>query len=372
MSLDKFNPKMPFVDKEENYILDQAKYCEQLGILDLYEPKQIFYASLNKIPYQNPVKIIENVLDTQGYKINLENILGCIDQSQFGYRIGLRSKGSKIKPVADTFMHTFQFKLPNKSTIGKLLSLFYEELSKHGDEAIKLHKNNQNHNNTEKIKALEADLRDLRRVNNSQQARIDELTRKLNKRQTGNATHLADVESLPDEIKLGEVTKINLQSRLITVRCGKSYNKFPLSHLASAPKNSQACLVAFDGSSIQNVFLLGNSNNKFEKRLCTVLYKFTNALKIRDPLRQEWLYVSKSASDLSPDKIKRGSKVIATFLDNHLVGLTPLSNINVEAFMESFCEKEASYQIRSDHLEQRNKENKRGKIQIKPASGEGS
>ena len=344
-----FDPKKPFIIEEDSCVLDKAVYSGDLSVLDLHQPDQVFYASLDKIPYQTPVDVVKKVLEAQGFKLNLENILATLDQSQFSLRVELDQKGGVSKPVANKFSPTFQFKLPNKTSGGELLHQFYQEVSLQAEEASRI--NNRDPKAQKRLEDLEKELQSLRQANNHLESRVAELTTKLNNTKGSTDLLQSSSEGLPDEVKLGEFVNLRLEDRMAIVRCGRSQVQVEISQLTTPPKIGSACLVAFTGSQVQSILALGATRHKYDIRIGKVQYKNSHTAKLVDSQRQEWRFSPLSDNESQTlARLKRGDGGIIKIFDDHLISIEHVDHIQDFVFTSKVAENDARLQIHEENM----------------------
>ncbi|MEJ2443645.1 MAG: hypothetical protein P8Y42_09325 [Exilibacterium sp.] len=74
------------------------------------------------------MEVIETVLRVNGFSLNLENILACLDELKIGATVQLGNNFPGGTHAPKSFIPSVQFRLPQKVTIGPMLKKFYAEI----------------------------------------------------------------------------------------------------------------------------------------------------------------------------------------------------------------------------------------------------
>ncbi|GEM_PF-6512206 len=295
--------------------MDRAKLDSSLSEVGLTAGE--FFSTINNIVFKTPVEIVETVLKSEGYTVNLENILAGLEQFTIGIVASNVEEKNLDKPIVKKYNHSIQFKLPSKSSRGLLLNLFYKEieiydslLSKEG----KLAEKNE----------LKSEMEGLKEENMKLKKEIGNLYKKL-----GNAGGVSEheitklIDNIPlsiNDIRPAKVSEISLDKRDIELKIGKKSFHFPLIRCAGIPSVGDDCLAYTENGVIKDLFFYNSPMTPFTIIVGKTVWKEKNCLKVRGDDRKEWIIEAKNDDELEQiSKFRRNDSIILEFANKTII-----------------------------------------------------
>ncbi len=337
----------------ENQVdLSKATYSADLSSTDLDAETLRFHATMDRVVFKKPLEIVTRVLEANGYVINLENLLGCLDHFTLGAKVKL---GDKFQPeqvaVPRNFMPCIQFELPNKSKKGFLLKQFYAEIESYEQEIARL-QDGDGAKAGEKAKSREQLRRDIERLladNSKLRSEVNDLTQKLSEAIKIQVTATRALEShniIPPQLRMANVREISLRDRTLLLKSGRTNIPLPMILLQSLPEIGDPCLVHIaDGKTI-GAFFYHKPGRAFATEIAEVLFAGEGFCKVRDGRRK--IFNLTPQNDLEQSILKnmrRGEKIMIHSIDGYMIRFEELT-MPVEAhFAESVQEKIAMHQL---------------------------
>jgi hypothetical protein len=340
--------------------LSKSVLNKNLSVVNFDSQLNLFYISLDKVQYTNPITTIEKVLNANGFVTNLENILSCLDSFSFSIHARV-SESNKIDPDDAEKIHDYlpciSFELPRKHRVGGVLQRFYDEIASY--EAGK-------NNTTDIVEKLERDakivnlkreLDKLGKENEKLNYRIQELTaellaeRKNTRRQDFDST---SNDSLPVNSRLCRVEHVDLKKRLVKVKSLKKVYDIPTHMLDRVPEFKSLCLVSLDHDEKKPLGILFFDDKELasiEKRIADLLVVDGDTFKARDSMRN--IFQIKAVNELEADSIRelrRGMKVLISIVDDYVVRFSVLGEIQEASFKGRVLEQLTVYEIGRNQL----------------------
>lgn len=335
--------------------IDTAKATVSIDLshVGFDEETKTFEASCDKIVFKSLGEMIGTVLLANGFKVNLENLLSCLDQLKFGVRARLTARDvEETKPSPKMILPALQFGMPQKARIGEWLGQFYKEISIYEAKITEL-QNTLAGKNTDKEESpaqLRKEIQRLKAENQDLQERTAELARKLLDAQRSQAHFSRALESqnlLPDNMRLGVVREILWDDRQLTVRSGRKSWQVPFGVVQQLPREDDPCLVYTEDAQVKGFFIYGRQVEPLMNRGAQVLAKHEDAIKLRDDLRREWMI--RPANDderRSFSALTRGEQVLMSFAQDRFIRLQPLQAVAQDWFTDRVQETAAILQVR--------------------------
>ncbi|WP_163832368.1 hypothetical protein [Spartinivicinus ruber] len=329
--------------------LSKAIYSTSLSSASIDDETQLFYITIDKVLYQHPVEVIEKVLHANGFSLNLENILACMDDFKIGTSVQLDNEFSKKgEPVS--FIHCIQFRLPQKSSVGPTLSKFYEEIESYESIIADL-KDSQTSKGTfakredesrQKIQALEAENRSLKMQLSLLQSQLDNAVKLVEK---ANKT-LESQNYLPSNVLRAEVREINIEDRMVIVKSGKTTINLPLFMCDILPEPGDCCLVHVEQGNTLGCFFFNKQRRPLQPQLAKVILVKNNLCKIRDENRNTWLIQAKNPVEYNFFRtLKNGDHLLIYLLDGKPLRFESLLRPNIKSYADSVQESIQKFQI---------------------------
>ncbi|SMF06338.1 hypothetical protein [Pseudobacteriovorax antillogorgiicola] len=303
--------------------LSKASYAEGLSSTDFNQETEAFHVTYDRILFKSPMEIIATVLDANGYLVNLENIIACVDDLSFGVRAQLKKSGAQY-PVAKSFIPCLQFRLPKKSKIGPILQRFYGEIEAYESRLAEL----QGHPNKKgpKLKdpkELDTQLKKLEKENKDLRDEVNELKSQLGRIVKAEASAnraLVNQNLMPPNIRLAKVRDVDLAERVIGLRAGRTNINFPMVLSPVVPELDDKCLVHIEQGQVLGGFFYESKGKDIDPGLGEILWVDGDTCKIRDPERRIWLINAKHDAEREMfSQMKRGDEVLLYMLEGKVV-----------------------------------------------------
>ena len=342
-------PDELIVTEPKEVDISKAAYYPQLGSADLDEDTKIFHATIDRVVFQKPTEIISKVLAANGFSLNLENILACIDHFSIGAKVKLHAKSNGDLPSAKYFLPCIQFPFPNKRKIGSTLKQFYQEISKYEEELSRLQKPGTSKGKKKDATQLSKELEKIKDENKALKMKINELATKLSQSRKSAASAekaMVSQKILPPELRIATVTNISFSDRLVSLKAGRSSFSLPMSNLHALPNTNDPCLLTVRDGVIHDSFFYRGPNTPLNAKIASVLFVDASLCKVRDNERKIWLIKSSSQNEsLMFQNLKRGGRVLLHTVDNHVIRLTKIDSDSEMRWVRAAQEKHALHVI---------------------------
>lgn len=329
------------INNEKTFEVQKAIYEPDLQFLDLDESSQVFYATVDRVMFETPVEIVKKVLNANGYVLNLENILACLDSFRVIRRLVLKG-GSQ---TATHFSPAISFSLPARQSTGDLLGAFYEEMSRYVDEISKL-KISVKPGDKNKPEILKDDYQALLGLNQELQARISVLSKELGALRASHSAEGGEGGTLPESVKQGKVRSINYDERVVIIGLGRVNIKMSFSRINQIVEIGDPCLVAFDGGVASQVLFYENKRRPFKMKIAVVLFVERQTVKIRDQHRKTWVLSGSTEDEKTMiEGFKRGDFLLLSLQKEKIAKFEPIQLNRNTGFAEKFQEDSVIAQI---------------------------
>ena len=198
--------------------LSKAKLNPRLSAVDFDEDGKVFFMTLDRAVFTDPVSTIRTVLDAHGFVPNLENILSCLDSFRFSaYARSNRKPADDSAPSkVDDYLPCLCFELPQKNRIGAILKSFYDEVARHDPNAGADKDRNKKAFEQQTIEKLRKRVDTLEAEKRELEQQVLDLSRQLSieQRSLSRASKALDSQQvLPANARLGRIESIDLKQR---------------------------------------------------------------------------------------------------------------------------------------------------------------
>jgi hypothetical protein len=330
------------IDSADECDLSTAVLSEQLSSIGLEGQGGTFTATIDKLGLRQLVEVVTTVLQANGYALNLENILACIEQLRLAARVRLTAKSAtEHPPKAKWFSPCIRFDLPVKGRIGPLLSKFYAEIDAYESEIARLQvREGKLEDRT--ARQLKKEIEQLNKENDGLRQKLAEVSRELallRRDHTDLSQAFESQKLLPKNVRSATVIKLNFLSRHIELKSDSKFFQVPLASLHGVPQQGQACLVSVVDGQVEGVFFHAEASTPLDVRMAKVLFIEDDVCKMRDESRRNWLLnaVNPVERDLT-HQLQRGDRVLLYFYNEHIVRFVPCSKSNVKQFTRNVQE----------------------------------
>ncbi|MCX6119559.1 MAG: hypothetical protein NT027_18635 [Proteobacteria bacterium] len=271
-----------------------ATWDEGLSKVWVHESTGEICATMDRLLFESPLSIAVRFIEPQGFKVNLENLLACIDAMKICVVTKpTTSKTDQSKFVAKRIAPAIYTKLPERNAKGPLLSQFYEEIGKYESELARLQQYE-----VQSRRAAQAAIKDetgklalmqLQRDNENLKNEIEGLHRKLTKMATAiEAVPLVAKEGLiPVGLKQCTVRHVNVSENIVHFKSDQGQFSFPLSKLAGLPIVNARALSNHEGGVVRGVWVFDPVPQPFEFSPSEVLSVDETKVKVRLEDRSE-------------------------------------------------------------------------------------
>jgi hypothetical protein len=350
--------KLVLLSDEDSGDLSKSVLNKNLSIVNYDSQLNLFYISLDKILFTNPISTVEKVLEANGYVANLENILSCLDSLNFCVHARVNENNRKDSAVkVQDHLPCISFELPRKHRVGGILKRFYDEIASYeSEEKSKSHIVDMLERDA-KIVNLERELGKLGKDNNILKNRIDELTAELlaerEKKRQQDIDSVSN-DSLPVNSRLCRVVHVDLKKRLVKVKSLKKFYDIPTHMLDRVPEFKSLCLVSLDQDEkfpLGILFFDDRELASIEKRIADLLVVDGDTFKARDSMRN--VFQIKAVNELEANSIRelrRGMKVLISIVDDYVVRFSVLEAIQETHFKGKVLEQLTVYEIGRNQL----------------------
>jgi hypothetical protein len=339
--------------------IDGAKWNKQLSYMGHNTQLDAFEGTIDKLIFKDLNDLVTKVLEANGYVLNIENMLACLDQFKIGVRTALNDNQEEGEgPIKiKHYMPCVQFFLPSKKSSGKLLSVFYREIEAYEAKITDLEKSKTRRpkSQADDPLTLKRENQELRQEINALRHKIKELSRELHgmKRSNDQASRTIEVQKLlPPNIRTGSVRSIDLDKRSVLVKSGRTSINVLLKDLGGIPHLNAKCLVRIVEGQVTGAFLYEKPAEPFTKRIADVLFYSKEGLKVRDQLRNDWVVSAKKLEQMGIKEIfVRHERVLLKIHSTRLISIESLARVNEDLFTEITFEQIAKGQLNAHYGE---------------------
>lgn len=348
----KFSDVQPmdhFVADKDALDLSRAALNPSLSFVGFDEELRCFTATIDKVLYKAPSEVAATVLHANGYVVNLENILACLDQWETGVRVRGHEEGGRLE--AKYFMPAIRFTMPTKSRIGDLLGRFYREIEMYEAQLVlSRDKGEKKKNGEPTIEELRDEVKKLRGENDALRASIKEMAARLQNAQHSQAAATRALETqslLPEGMRHAVVREIIAAERAVILRSNRKTFSVPMAMLERLPAMDDPCLIYQEDGIIKSVFFYTNNGQPFKTRLAEVLFVQNDKVKFRDADRNIWVVEALNDVERATiHRLQRGKRVLLHLIEDQLIRFEECQKNNPEIFEQMVQETISVQQIR--------------------------
>ena len=314
------------------------EFDSSLAGVGVVQEQKLFYMTLDKAIGEECIAVVEKVLQAEGYAVNHENFISCLETLRCG---SLCDTGQAVQN------NCIAFDLPNPKRKGRLLSSFYEEVSKYENAIHDLQAKVGKGNDT-KSDLNEEEARSLRKENNSLKAQIQELlaeVSELQKKSSSTDKALLDQNLLPQNFKSAQVKDIDHKKRQVCAVIGRKKVFIPFALLDSMPEISSHVML-YMPSEVPSKLICFEKYAEISYRIATVMKQRGNVIKVKDSHRESHEYSAKNKIEKSQfQSLKREEQCLVGFFNDEFINIKPL-----ESFLDSNYAMKIQKQILDHHL----------------------
>ena len=333
--------------------LHQASYDAKLSSAGRDEDQHVVYMTVDRVAFRPAPEVVNKVLEANGFALNLENILACLDEFRVGYRIRPANDTPlpNTIPVARAFIPAMTLKLPAKSRVGPLLAKFYAEVDSYQTELARLRedKGRSQSDQRKELDELREERDRLQEQNRILQAKLEDLSRELVtlKKAHADATRaLAEQNFLPAQVRLAQVHDVDLDTRHVALKSGRKVFSVPLVALWVFPEKEDPCLVSIQNGQVSGVFFHEGSQTPPGMVIGEVLHVARGRCKIREENRRTRVIKAQNpAEEELIHQMRRGHRVLLFLHGDELIRFTPCGAFDAEAFVRSVQESITKWEI---------------------------
>jgi hypothetical protein len=334
---------------EDAIDLSKADWDPSLTRVIHDDPSGDIVATIDRLIFESPLTIAARYLEPQGYQLNFENILACVDSMKFGVTAKVSSRRSPDNRVqAKRIFPLLYMRKPSRTSKGPLLSKFYEEIKKYESELARLQQYE-----AQSRKAMNAAVKDesgrsaiqqLQRDNDNLKQEIERLTRKVN--QLSNAIDAVPLQKadqiLPLGLKVGEIRSVSVDEGLAFVKVEQGQFSVALARFNGVPRIGAKVFVRSEGLKVRDVYVYDPAPEPFEIATGEVLYVDQQAIKIRLRDRRELIM----SIDLDATPCQIGSEVLVRLADDRIINWQRLDHKPAHSLKARVYEKQTRHQLK--------------------------
>jgi hypothetical protein len=343
----------PIITEEDGVDLSQASFSASLSSTEMDEETQRFYVTIDKVLFKKPLEIVSTVLDAQGYALNLENLLACLDHFTIGTKVSVPSRQLQYPcPRAKTYMPCIEFPLPQKNKVGPILKRFYDEIANYEAELTKLRgdESPSKKGKTNRDDDLKKERDEFSQENRELKQELKSLKAELSAQiKTSRHAHkaLESQKIIPPNLRLATVRDIVINDRLIILKAGRTSIQLPIMLVHTVPNVGDKGLVHIENGVVMGAYFYEGSGTALTPRVAKVLYADRFNCKIRDDARKVTLLNSKNQieEDLFTG-LRRGDKVLAFRYQQAIIRLEPIPQTDDSIHIKRIHEDIALHQLR--------------------------
>lgn len=298
---------------------DNFTICGDYSAIGIDRQLNHFFVTYDRIMFRKLSEVIHTILEANGFAVNFENILSCLDHLCFAIKTA--HSNDKISNGSPCLV----IKFPDKQNIGTILGSFYKEINKYEEIIASYHADSLT-NSRQKRQDLELQIKTLTEDNKKLQKKIDKLTAMLSQMQSAHQQALTEKNTLPAEMCFAKITNIMFDKRLVTLQSRTKTYRVPLRLFDAIPNKEQLCLIVLDKEQVVKLFIYSEGEQKIPPSISTALYVKGDRLKLRDDLNRR-VYLFRANDDYERqqlEQITRGSQIIVYVTNKQVIKIIPL------------------------------------------------
>lgn len=347
------NDPCPIAVEPGHCDLHQASYDAELSSAGRDEDQHVIYMTVDRVAYRPAPEVVDKVLAANGFALNLENILACLDELRVGYRVRPTNHAAlpNTIPVAQAFIPALTLKLPAKNRVGPLLAKFYAEVDRYQAELAQLReeKGRSQGDRRRELDEVRKERDRLREQNLLLQVELEALSRELVslKKAHADATRaLAEQNALPAQVRLAQVHDVDLDRRHVALKSGRKVFSVPLVALWVFPEKEDPCLVSIQDGQVSGVFFHEGSPAPPGMVIGEVLHVARGRCKIREENRRTRVIRAQNpAEEELIHQMRRGHRVLLFLHEDELIRFTPCGAFDPETFVRAVQESITRWEI---------------------------
>ncbi len=335
---------------EHEVDLSKASYSTELSSASMDDETQSFQITIDKILYKHPVEVIETVLRVNGFSLNLENILACLDELKIGATVQLGNNFPGGAHAPKSFIPSVQFRLPQKVTIGPMLKKFYAEIESY-ESIIAEFKTapEEKTNYREKEREYREKVLTLGQENQQLQTEIKQLREQLHKTSQAEAAANRALEAkniLPSGVRLAMVREVNIDERMIILKSGPTTIYLPIMMCDIVPYTGDKCLVYIKQNNTLGSFFFDSKGIKIKPQLARVMMVKNSFCKIRTEDRNTWKLEAKNQAEFDVfQRLRKNDYLLLYLLNNQPLRFEELIKPDTPSYSDSIQEAIARFQV---------------------------
>jgi len=308
-------------------------------------------ASVDRILFESPLSVAIKFMEPQGFQLNLENILACLDSMKFS----IITKPDLNKDKSGRFptrkiAPSLYMRLPQKTAKGPLLNRFYDEISRYESELSRLQQYEAQSRRVvqEAIKddTGKSALIQLQKDNQSLREEIERLSRKVSHlASTINSVPIASKETLlPAGARLTQVRQVTPEKNIVHFKSDSGQYSYPLSLLNGTPQVGARAISMHEGGQIRGVFVIDPTPTPFTFLPAEVLVSDGSRIKVRTNNRADYIF----DCDSSRSTPQTGQSVLLVISGTLVLDWSHLMDSALTHLIDSVYDRQTTSQIRGD------------------------
>jgi hypothetical protein len=304
-------------------------------------------ASVDRLTFEPLSVIVQKFLEPNGFALNLENLLACLDSM----RVGLFAKAGTAKggkhPLKKHWPMVYM-RQPQKHSRGFLLGRFYEEINRYEAELTRL----QQFESQSRRQAQEA-VKDesgralalqLMRDNDNLKQEINRLAARLQNMESA----MRDVPIAKSDVQLPSgsrsctVRSIQIHDQTVHFSSEKGQFSWSLKLLGGVPEIGARGIAIFEGGSLRQVLVYEPRLRSFDVEPGVIKAVDGTRIKIEFADRTQQLYTLDTASEVPP----LGSTLVVTKYQDQLIDIQAPKNSVVQHAVDKVFDRQTRRQLR--------------------------
>ena len=323
------HPAGDLVFEPDTADLSEATFDVKLSQAGMEPGSDRFFATIDRLLFASPLEIVSKVLSTQGFAINIENLIATFDHMRLGAILKGPTPAPGEKRLAKAMLPALVFRLPAKNRVGTILSLFYKEIGMYEAELAKVRTEVRDAESSKKEPSLRSELERLRAENLSLAARIEDLNQRLGEVARHKAAYQETLEAgqlMPPRILSGTVRGIHWNNRTLTLRSARSSHTVAMADLEVLPAVGTAWLGSLEENTASKLMFYGGPVTVPEAIVGRVTHASDRAFKIIDQRRKRHTISCRSRAELEHlQGIRRGNTVLLYYAGDRIMKFLPLA-----------------------------------------------
>jgi len=311
---------------------------------DLDPKKGIVWSTHNKIMDSGLVDFTSRILESQGYAVNLENILACLETLEF----------NKIASEKSSYNFGVSFLLPKKTRHGTLIQQLYAELSKYGK------KDQTPAAMQKKIEKLTREIQKLSATAEDRDEKLQELKTKLSLNSSGSQSQDSSTQSSSNsDIRFCKVDNLNFEKRTLDIKMNRKRLTIGMNRLANSeklPSEGQGCIAVFHKEKIHALVVLPSNKSDsapIESMAGRVLFSKRDEIRIRDEQRRLLTLKAHSIDEKNLfERLSRDDLLKINHVGGKILWLEPIKNQSQGKFKNFIAKKLVERTIEEERTKQ--------------------